>query len=273
MKKMILVVIVFSFLLSGCAVGNSETPTIDPVAAGVSATMAVRAAVATMMAGITPTATSTELPTPTPSLTPTPVPVIASANQNAICRLGPYKNFEQVTTLSQGDTAEIIGQMDGNGQWWKVNTSGGTECWVSADLVTVNEDTSQIAFLESPPTPTPVPLPPWGGNWSILVQWPGYPDKGLQSFTLTLSQSGNQLTGSFTSDFGKVYLSGQFNPSKPSEVSLSVADEDSIWGSVVLYKDPNNSNQFRGHITNKRTGSAAFCGSRAGAPLPSPCMK
>jgi len=272
MKKMILVVIVFSFLLSGCAVGNSETPTIDPVAAGVSATMAVRAAVATMMAGTTPTATSTELPTPTPSLTPTPVPVIASANQNAICRLGPYKNFEQVTTLSQGDTAEIIGQMDGNGQWWKVNTSGGTECWVSADLVTVNEDASQIAFLESPPTPTPSPLPPWAGTWSITLMWPGAADYGYYSTILTISQSGNQLSGSFNTEEGKYYLSGQASSSSTISVTFT---HETFPGflTAVLYKDPNNSNQFRGHITSSRNGSAAFCGSRAGAPLPSPCMK
>jgi len=272
MKNFTASLIIISLLLSACSPGRASVPTIDPVAAGVSATQAVRDLVATMMAGITPTATPTELPTPTPSATPTAVPVFASADTNVVCRLGPYISFDKVESLSKGDTAEIIGQLNTNGNWWKVKLSSGSECWLSADLVTVNEDTSQVVFFDSPPTPTPKPLLAWNGTWScIWGPWPSG-DYGVQPCTITINISGDKLIGSLDTDWGRIILSGQANSSKPSEISVSLTDELGHVIYAVLYRDQDSSNQFRGHVSSS-TWTVPICGSRGGSPLPDPCMK
>ena len=100
--------------------------------------------------------------------TPTEVPTVkATTNLNANCRLGPDKVFALVELLNSGTTALVIGQYTANGQWWKVRTDSGKECWVLGSNVSITGDTNLVAMLESPPTPTPVPPPTWNGDWNL----------------------------------------------------------------------------------------------------------
>ena len=275
MNKLWMTLIIAAMLLTACSGESKATPTLDPVALGVAATIAAQNSEATRVALFTPTPTATEVPTVTPSPTPTEMPIFATAIQNAACRLGPYVNFDRVETLDGGLSAEIIGQMNTNGQWWKVRLTSGNECWVFADQVSVTKNTSKIAFVDSPPTPTPPPAPAWGGTWNIVVRWPGNADALAYPSTTTISQNGNQLSGFFNTQWGRIDFSGQLNPKNPSEAWLNLIDKN--WPNhpytAILYKDPNDSKQFRGHITTSNGITGEFCGSRDGIDLPSSCMQ
>ncbi|MBZ0286151.1 MAG: SH3 domain-containing protein, partial [Anaerolineae bacterium] len=92
-----------------------------------------------------PTATPTDTPTPTftPSITPTFEPGVTvrgviDSDQSVNVREGPGRTFAPIAALTPGAIVQITGR-NGDGTWLKVMLDDGTEGWVSASLVAVEE--------------------------------------------------------------------------------------------------------------------------------------
>ncbi|MBZ0276351.1 MAG: SH3 domain-containing protein, partial [Anaerolineae bacterium] len=121
---------------------------------------------------LTPSPTPTETPlfpasfTPTPSDTPDPanapgISGVINTGDSVNVRQGPGRSFPVVTQLPGRSTVQIIGR-DGAGEWYNILMEDGTEGWISASLVTIQEPTPassgkrlQTWRLVQVETPTP----------------------------------------------------------------------------------------------------------------------
>jgi hypothetical protein len=284
MKKLFVLGIVLLLTLTACSslFGNSAAPTQD-VQAAIAGTLAVQNAIGTMTAQTAAAQVvipPTEIPTiavPPTSVPPTVAPVSlvkATANKNANCRSGPAANFDYIGVLSQGATADVIGKNTEFGKWWKVKLADGSECWVVDDAVTLAGDTGSLALLESPKTPTPKPPPSWAGNWTLYVSNGNYGASinEIVSMATTISQSGNSLTFSYRG-WGMDFTSN--GTLSANGLTFNGYEGGSYgWNSQLYWiMDPNNPNQFRGkwYTGGGTMNDGPFCGSRNGAPMPSPC--
>ncbi len=92
--------------------------------------------------------TFTEIP-----LSPTPaVPQVTSNTQAVNCRLGPDVGYDAVSSLSQGQFAQITGRNDDSSWWYIADPNhAGAFCWVAASVVTTSGDLSNIPLVASPP--------------------------------------------------------------------------------------------------------------------------
>lgn len=286
MKRYAFFSLVLALALSAC--GTRQPPTVDPnlMQTALAATMSIvndastqnAAATLTQEALNTPTSTATPEPTlPQPTLTPiqpTIPAVLATVLKECNCRLGVFRYFPSIIILKQGDTAAVIGKNTDNGLWWKLSTSSG-ECWVAADLVSVTGDTSQVKLVHSPATPTPVPAPTWSGKWRIrLSDNPADAESSSRVYTVTLTQKGNELTGSFAASWSNIYLIGYI-----SDDGMSVSGE--LYPSLhtdkqyrfFLFRAADNSSQFRGYYYIEGDNTRGnFCGVVYDGTLPLPCQ-
>jgi len=287
MKKLICAGFIVLFLLTSCSFGSKSS---SAAVAALEATRVAQFAAATAKAAadsmaasaIPPTtaptetvaAPPTETATPEPTATPTEIPVVkATTNSNANCRLGPDKVFALVELLNAGTSALVIGQYTGNGQWWKVRTDAGKECWVLGSNVSTTGDLSIVAMLESPPTPTAPPPPDWNGNWvlqnSTNVNNPG---SNTEVINITMYQTGNSLRYDFKSAsynwsvFATVSADGM---SATGTFTLNGMN----FGNVRLYRNPSNLDQFLGEwwALGQMGLDGYHCGYRKGAGFPDPC--
>jgi hypothetical protein len=285
MKKLLLVSFILVFLLSSCnLIGSSKNNAEDAAVAALQATMDAQNAAATSAAMPVNTAEPpteeptiappTETATPEPTATPTEIPVVkVTTTTNANCRLGPDKVFGLVEALGAGTTALVIGQLNTNGQWWKVRTDAGKECWVLGSNVTVAGDTSIVAFLESPPTPTPVPPPSWAGRWTIWMSG-GFENTTNQVVTLTVDmvQKGNQLTYSFN-QWGSTF-NCYLTVSEDGMSAVGTLNRAGGYSwNLRFFRVPENLNQFRGewYIQGNTSLDGMNCGAKGGASIPDPC--
>ena len=132
---------------SGPAV--SDTPTGQPVA----------------NAGGNPTATETltSVPqpteTPTVTLTPTPAVPMVTVSQATNCRMGPSTQYDQISALDVGQSAQIVGKYTA-GNYWIIDTPGGSgTCWLWGQYATTSGNTGSLPEMVPPPTPTPTFTP------------------------------------------------------------------------------------------------------------------
>jgi hypothetical protein len=75
---------------------------------------------------------------------------IAIASVNTNCRSGPDKSYPKVSNLGATLRATIQGK-DATGTWWYVQNSKKVSgsCWVSADTVKVEGDTSNLPVVQA----------------------------------------------------------------------------------------------------------------------------
>ncbi|MBT7600203.1 MAG: hypothetical protein HN560_03925, partial [Anaerolineae bacterium] len=66
-----------------------------------------------------------------------PIAPLVNATQNANCRRGPSLEYDIVTNLLEGQSAEITGRST-DSSWWVINP--GTTCWISGAVVDVSGD-------------------------------------------------------------------------------------------------------------------------------------
>ena len=94
-------------------------------------------------------ATATETYTATPGL-----PVI-HADQDTRCRLGPSTVYDVVGFLLTTEQSTVQGK-DSSGEWWYIENpkKPGVFCWVWSGSTRVSGDTSSLAVITPPPTPT-----------------------------------------------------------------------------------------------------------------------
>jgi hypothetical protein len=204
--------------------------------------------------------------TATITLTPTPEKPMVSVSVNTNCRTGPGQQFDLVGSLLVGEQAEVVGVFPDGDYWIIKNPRRAGECWLWGNYATVVGQIAGLPTFISPPTPTPsftpTPVYNWTGTWTTSIGRPGDPP---DTVTFTLSQTGFTVTGTFTFGPDIVTLSGTLSADNTTLTGTWTALPSS--GPFVFRLI--NMNQFVG---NKDSGVFAWCGYRAGAGLPSPCM-
>ncbi len=287
MKRNICSGFILLLLLSACSFGGNsqseaEIALEETRVAQFAAATAQAAEKAILESAVPPTqkatdtvaAPPTETATPEPTATPTEIPAVrAVANVNASCRSGPDKVFPLVELLNAGTSALVIGQYAGNGQWWKVRTDAGKECWVLASNTSTTGDLSIVAMLESPPTPTVPPPPSWDGYWIIhLTNNFNDPEKNVTTITIKINQSGNVITSWFDRQPG-VSCSFSATVSDDGMSALGSMQYGSANYKIRFYRVAGNVNQFQGEFY--RAGSegndGGLCGGTNGAQPPTIC--
>lgn len=222
------------------------------------------------------------LPTDTPSpeivmtatitLTPTPETPMVSVSMDTNCRKGPGTVYDYIGALLVGETAEVVGASR-DGEYWIIkNPDRAGECWLWGRYATVTGPTEALPKYTPPPTPTPIatatptvtatPEYNWTGTWTTSF---GMPSMMHETIAFTLTQTGSTVSGSFTHGPDIVTLSGSLSADKRTLTGTWTSLPSS--GPFAFYLV--SANQFRG---NKDSSTYEWCGYRAGAGLPSPCM-
>jgi hypothetical protein len=157
------IAIVGALILSSCNLpsknGTAE-PIIqtEPAAANTTATIELTATFTEIVATETFTATATETPLPEPSATDTPVPVMAKVNRVTNCRTGPAGNYDLVATYQAGQILQVVAKDLGNSYWFVQNPEKPDEqCYLLAQNVTINGDTSVLPQFTPLASPTAAP--------------------------------------------------------------------------------------------------------------------
>ncbi len=199
-------------------------------------------------------------PTPTVTLTPTPSVPMVSVSVNTNCRTGPGQAYDIIGALMIGEQAEVVAGAVGGGYWIIKNPDRSGECWLWANYATVVGETGGLPMYTPPPTPTPVYN--WTGIWTT-----SHGPSGLMHETLivTLNQTNANVSGSFTVGTDVVMLSGTLSA---DYMTLTGTWTQGAFSGPFVFKLI-NADQF---IGNRNTGDYEWCGHRAGAGLPSPCM-
>jgi hypothetical protein len=143
MNKGIVVLLVASVFLAGCALVVSVQPTITP-----SATVTI------------PMPTTTpEQPTNTPEPTNTPQPTVTPTKSvfrelNAVVsvqslniRLGPSSIFPQVTAKLENTTLAILGKALGD-EWVMIRTPDNLVGWAKAEFLDVDGSLDDVAYIQ-----------------------------------------------------------------------------------------------------------------------------
>ena len=188
MRKFILLLI---GLLAACT-GN----TAEQLAAPPTATLAPIVSMTPRFTA-TPVPTRTALPTftytpsespvpPTPSDTPTPTEIppilgiIASVNRVNV-REGPGVSFSAIDALIPGTSIEVLVQ-DTEGAWFNIQMEDGSEGWIAASLVRLQD------------TPTPIPTLTPSPDLTALAQGTLLPTSILGGGTVTPTPPGSVVS-------------------------------------------------------------------------------
>lgn len=199
-------------------------------------------------------------PTPTATLTPTPSVPMVSVSVNTNCRAGPGQVYDIIGALIVGEQAEVVGAAVGGGYWIIKHPDRSGECWLWANYATVTGGTEDLPMYTPPPTPTP--MYNWTGTWTT-----SHGPSGLmhETFIITLNQTNANVSGSFTIGTDVITLSGMLST---DYMTLTGTWTQGAFSGPFVFRLI-NVNQF---IGNRNNGDYEWCGHRAGAGLPSPCL-
>ena len=108
---------------------------------------------------------ATALPTnPVPQVLPTseggPPQIIATAKENLRIRAAPSAAAQQLGTLNQGDTAQIVGRTAAN-DWWQIQlpSNPSVRAWIVAGFVDVSGPALSVPVVATGAVPPPQPYP------------------------------------------------------------------------------------------------------------------
>ncbi len=169
--KVLLSVFVLFSLLASCNMPagqititqptENQPAAVDPNALATAVELTAVARV-TQIAGSIVQATPTSTAIPTATSTPTtaaaaagPCTPLVTANVVANVRSGPDTVYDIVGSLSQGQTATIVGRNDAY-TWWYIDYAGiaGNHAWISGSVVTASCVPAVVQAVAAPPTPT-----------------------------------------------------------------------------------------------------------------------
>jgi hypothetical protein len=106
----------------------------------------------------TPTTAATDTPLQEPSVTATQEIPKAKVNRETNCRTGPGGMYDLVATYQAGQMLDVTATGLAQGYWLVQNPEKPEEqCWLMAQNVTINGDTSTLPKLTPLPSPTPPP--------------------------------------------------------------------------------------------------------------------
>ena len=215
----------------------------------------------------TATFTATFTPTPTATLTPTPTGPIAILEEDVSCYSGPGPSYIELATFEK-DLVLAVQFISTNDDFIGVQMPQSEQsCWLALDQVDLRSKGAEFGLATIPPTPTPslTPTPNivWRGDWDI---WVG--PEPLTLYQLEITHEGLQISGSFNAGSGNVVtLNGTLSDDYSQARGIWVS---SSGGSGTFYWErKTNPDQF---IGNQNGGDTAWCGARAGASIPSPCL-
>ena len=213
---------------------------------------------------LTPTITNTSTIDPTSTLSVPKVQVGVDTN----CRFGPGVPYDILGALLVGEQVEVVGRWSEGDYWIVQNPDNEGECWLWGRYATLEGPTDFLPVYTQPPTPTPTITPThtitptsttavsWTGSWS--TRFAGF------DITVTLNQSGSNVTGSFTAWAISYSMNGTLSSDK---MTLTGTYTDAVETFPFLFHLV-NPNQFNG---NGGSGPSEWCGYRSGAGFPSPC--
>lgn len=213
-------------------------------------------------------ATATDTPVPLPTATSTPSAPMVSVSVDTNCRVGPGNVYDYRGALLVGETAEVLA-LDPSGRFYYIpNPDANGYCWVWAEYATVVGSTAALPVYTPPPTPTPTytptPIAYWAGSWSLYVE----PLAG--TYPLSLTQSGQSVSGSFVIGADTINISGTVSADGKTVTGTWTNTTSSVSGSFV-WQLKTNTNQFVGNFEDSGT-TYGWCGYRSGASMPSPCL-
>jgi len=149
-----------AFLLASCNLAAVEQPISTPLSTPIPDTPLPPTASSTP--AIIPIETLLAIDTPTIVPSPTSSFILASPNDQPVnCRFGPDVSYSILGALVVGGQAEVIGKSI-DATWWYVKnpSNPSTNCWLSAEFVTVTGNWEGV----------PVVSPPEIGVTNIRVQ-------------------------------------------------------------------------------------------------------
>ena len=245
-----------------------ELPTLTPTDTATPTSTA--SATSTGTPTFTPTPSATPTATATPTFTNTPIPpgvwngLWLSSCDFLDCgsvTLNHNEGEETVSgTFAAGD-GTIVGIIEENrltGTWSFAGENGSIDFWLSDDgqhwIGNWNKTAAWCGYRDGQPEPSPCGVATWYGNWTTNC---GASNCG----TLTLTQDGSEVEGTYAGGDGTLeaiangtVLNGTWNRNVTSGDMQFFALE--------------NGDRFNGNFND----SFAWCGHRAGADFPDPCL-
>lgn len=157
-------------------------------------------------------AAATEVPPPTQVPTDDPTPRVTVATPNGNVRSGDSTDYQIVASLTQGQTAVIVGISNTGSGWYQVRLENGQLGWMAPSIVTTSGNLNGLPRVQPPPPPatptfTPVPATPTPATQANLVAGnpnpnPGTPVCGqVTTYTFDVANLGTQAnatTGTIT---------------------------------------------------------------------------
>lgn len=271
-RKTLTFLFLFSTILAACAPGQTSESAIQT---GIAQTLQI-AQLETAAAGggqQSDEPSNTPLPTDVPAATAVPTSSIptTTVSQNTNCRSGPSQFYTLITTVQVGQVVEVL-QTFSSSYVVIRNPNGSGDCWLWLQYASnTNFSSFNLPQATQPPTPfptstaTPTTVPyDYNGTWNTYVG-------GVTLRVVTLSKSGNTVTGGYVYPGGSVFITGTL--SNGGRTLTGTWDDDSngagVDGNFVWQIKEHNTNQFVG---NYGGGAGAWCGARSGASTPDPCM-
>lgn len=139
-------------IVSPLRIENEPPPFVQP---GINLTPQVQPTV--------PVAVPTQPPPPTLVPTEDPTPRVTVTTPNGNVRTGDSTNHPIIASLTQGQTAVIVGISSTGSGWYQVRLPNGQIGWMAPSIVQVSGNLSGIPRILPPPppaTPTFTPVPP-----------------------------------------------------------------------------------------------------------------
>jgi hypothetical protein len=279
----ILMALVFG--LTACGVGEPDISTEERVQTRIAETMAVEYYVQTGVAerlaasspfeegqagpeaSELPVAVVLEVPATTTVTalievnTATPSIPMVTVSRGTNCRSGPGTEYKILGELLVGQQAEVVGVFPDWDYWIIKNPDKTGECWLWGEYASVSGETADLPRFTPPPTPTPEIN--WSGVWTMKI---GLTENSAQSVVFYLTQTGLSISGASTGSYA-LSINGTLSADMLTVTgtwSSSLHTEPILWQII-------NSNQFVGNSAGSQ-GTLMWCGSRAGASFPSPCL-
>jgi hypothetical protein len=144
------------------AQGEPVTHTVSPLRVENEPPPFVQLPVSTQQVPPTQQIPPTQPPPPTVPPTEDPTPRVTVTTPNGNVRAGDGTNYAIVASMSQGQTAEIVGISNTGSGWYQVRLPNGQIGWMAPSIVQVSGNLAGIPRIQPPPppaTPTFTPIP------------------------------------------------------------------------------------------------------------------